>query len=198
MRKTKISQFIIGLILLCSIILETKQEEIKGVDFVKGINEKNKESNIGPYKTSTNSRCAVTASIKKQANNLTRGLTSVLAKAKAIFNFVRDNISYTYYNNSGKGADKTLATKSGNCCDQANLVVALCRASGIPVKYAHGQSTYFYYSKTTYSGHIWAQILVGDTWYAADPTGRQNSLGVIKNWNYHSFKNLKQYTLLPF
>ena len=198
MRNTKISQFIIGFILLCSLILEAKQEEIEGVEFVKGINEKNTESNIEAYKTAENSRCAVTATIRKQAKNLTRSLTSVLEKAKAIFNFVRDNINYSYYNNSGKGAEKTLVTKSGNFCDQANLLVALCRASEIPVKYAHGRSIYFNISQKTFDVHVWAQILVEDTWYAADPTSRTNSLGFIKNWNYHSFKNLKQYTLLPF
>ena len=95
------------------------------------------------------------------------------------------------------GASKTLINGVGNCCDQANLIVALCRESGIPVRYSHGQHCYFYVSQNYY-GHVWAQILVGDTWYAADPTGPNNSLGVIKNWNIQTFNSLRQYALLPF
>ena len=95
-------------------------------------------------------------------------------------------------------AEETLATRTGNCCDQTNLLVALCRASGIPVKYAHGRDTYFYYSGKTYAGHVWAQILIGDIWYAADTTGSQNSLGFIKNWRVEKFGTLSQYVLIPF
>ena len=176
----------------------SKGQAIQNVKFIKGINEKNKESNIQAYKTSINSKITITPAIKKQANNLTKGLTTVLAKATAIFNFVKNNISYTYYNNSNKGAAQTLATRTGNCCDQTNLLVALCRASGIPVKYAHGRDTYFYYSGKTYAGHVWAQILIGDIWYAADTTGSQNSLGFIKNWRVEKFGTLSQYVLIPF
>jgi hypothetical protein len=176
----------------------SKGQAIKNVEFIRGINEKNKESNIQTYKTSINSKITITPAIKKQANNLTKGLTTVLQKATAIFNYVKNNISYSGYNNSLKGAAQTLAVRAGNCCDQTNLLVALCRASGIPIKYAHGKNTYFYSSGKTYDGHVWGQILIGDIWYAADTTGRQNSLGFIKNWNIHKFGTLNQYVLIPF
>ena len=178
--------------------VQGKSQAIKGVEFLKGINEKNKDSNIEKYKTATNSKCTITATISKQAKTLTKGLTTVLDKAKAIFNFVKDKIEYSGYNDSLQGAAKTLSLRRGNCCDQTNLLVTLCRAVGIPVKYAHGKNTYFYYSKTTYGGHVWGQILIGDIWYAADTTGKQNSLGFIKNWNIHNFNNLRQYTTLDF
>ena len=177
---------------------DDKNQVIKGVEFIKGINEKNKDSNINSYKTATNDKITITAAITKQAKTLTKGLTTTLQKANAIFKFVTFNIEYSGYSNSLQGAAKTLSLRRGNCCDQTNLLVALCRAVGIPVKYAHGLNTYFYYSGRTYDGHVWGQILIGDTWYAADTTGKQNTLGFIKNWNIHRFDRLRQYTTIPF
>ena len=72
----------------------------------------------------------------------------------------------------------------------ANLIIALCRYSGIPARYSHGQHCHFYVSGNYY-GHVWAQILIGKTWYAADATGSSNSLGFIKNWDIHNYHSLK-------
>ena len=85
---------------------------------------------------------------------------------------------------SKKYASGTLSQGQGNCSDQANLLVALCRAVKIPVRYVHGAGCRFS-SRTV--GHVWTQILVDDIWYAADPTSRSNSLGYITNWYYRSF-----------
>lgn len=175
-----------------------KNQEIKGVSFVKGINEKNTETNIEKYIKKTNRVSLINGSIKRKAKELTSGCKTTLQKAKAIFNFVRDNIKYEGYFSSRYGAAMTLLKKKGNCSDQTNLLVALCRASGIPVKYAHGLQTYFYVSKKTYEGHVWGQILIGNIWYAADTTSINNSLGFIKNWNFKKFGRLRQYDLLPF
>ena len=158
---------------------------------------KKKETDLDKYIKQTNSACYITEVIKTKARQLISGHTTTLEKAKAIFNFVRDNITYKYYENSLNGASKTLINGVGNCCDQANLIVALCRYSGIPVRYSHGQNCYFYISQNFY-GHVWAQILIGNTWYVADATGPNNSLGVIKNWNIDTLKSLRQYALLLF
>ena len=175
-----------------------KNQEIKDVEFVKGINEVNKETNIERYKTSEDWKTKINGTIKSKAKELTSGCKTTLQKAKAIFEFVRDRIVYEEYYNSHYGASKTLLKKKGNCSDQTNLLVALCRASGIPVKYAHGLGTYFYVSRKTYGGHVWGQILIGDIWYAADTTGYKNTLGFIRNWNFKKFGTLNQHALLPF
>lgn len=172
-------------------------QEIKGVTFLKGINENNNENDLDKYIKQTNNACYITEAIKTKARQLTSGRTTTLEKAIVIFNFVKNQITYKYYENSQNGASKTLLNGIGNCCDQANLIVALCRYSGIPVRYSHGQHCYFYNSKKYY-GHVWAQILIGNTWYAADATGPDNSLGFIKNWNIQTFNTLRQYALLPF
>ena len=40
--------------------------------------------------------------------------------------------------NSKKYISGTLSQGQYNCSDQANLLVALCRAAKIPVRYVHG------------------------------------------------------------
>ena len=55
-----------------------------------------------------------------------------------IFQFVRDEIGYESYKGSLRGARGTLWTKAGNALDQASLLVALLRTSGIPARYVHG------------------------------------------------------------
>ena len=180
-----------------SVFDDNSSQGISGVTLKSGINEKNKETDLNKYLKQSNSACYITDAIKTKARQLTSGRTTTKEKATAIFNFVKNQITYKYYENSLYGASKTLINGVGNCCDQANLIVALCRQSGIPVRYSHGQHCYFYYSQKYY-GHVWAQILIGDTWYAADATGSDNSLGVIKNWNINTFNTLRQYALLPF
>ncbi|MBC7089754.1 MAG: pseudomurein-binding protein [Methanobacteriaceae archaeon] len=133
-------------------------------------------------------------SIQKLAAQLTAGLTSEWDKAKAVFEWVRDNISYSFYYNTRYGAVGTLKYRTGNCCDHAHLVVALARAASLPARYMHGICTF---SSGTY-GHVWAQIHIGGTWYNADATSTRNSLGVINNWNTATGTILGTYASLPF
>jgi transglutaminase-like putative cysteine protease len=111
-----------------------------------------------------------------------------------LFNWVRDNIGYSFYYNTKYGAAGTLTHMTGNCCDTANLLVALARDDGITSKYAHG---YCDFSSGWY-GHVWAQLYVNGKWYTADATSYANSLGVVKNWNTATAKIYGVYTTLPF
>jgi|GEM_PF-1341792 len=133
--------------------------------------------------------------IKALAIELTRGCTSEWQKAEAIFNYVRDKISYSFYYNTKNGAKNTLTSKVGNCVDQSHLLIALSRAAGLPAKYVNGEAKFT--SGNTY-GHVWAQIKVGDTWFVADPTSRDNSLGIIKNWYTNSVKIFGKYAAINF
>ena len=165
--------------------------------FKKGLNEIESlsDAELAKYLKSSGYD-AITSAIQTLANKLTSGKTSTWDKATAIFNYVRDNIAYSYYSNSQKGAAKTLSSGTGNCCDQANLVVALCRAAGIPARFSHAKNCKFNSGLVT--GHVWAQIYIDGVWYTADATSRYNELGNIKNWNTNSFTNLNQYIHLPF
>ena len=165
--------------------------------FKKGLNEIESlsDAELAKYLKSSGYD-AITSAIQTLANKLTSGKTSTWDKATAIFNYGRDNIAYSYYSNSQKGAAKTLSSGTGNCCDQANLVVALCRAAGIPARFSHAKNCKF--NSGLVAGHVWAQIYIDGVWYTADATSRYNELGNIQNWNTNSFTNLNQYIHLPF
>lgn len=135
------------------------------------------------------------AVIKSLAANITKGLTSDLAKATAIYNYVRDNINYNFYYNTKYGAKNTLNAKSGNCVDKSHLLTALSRASGLATRYVHGTATFT--SGNTY-GHVWTQILIGDTWVVADSTSSRNSFGVVNNWNPSTYVLHGYYSSLGF
>ena len=138
----------------------------------------------------------ITSSIKKLANSITKKYKTKLEKAVAVFNYVRDNLDYQYYYNTRKGAAKTLKTKSGNCCDHANLLVALSRAAGLPARYSN--SKYCVFNSGLRSGHVWAQIYVDGTWYSADATSYRNTLGHVANWNTKTNRNNYYFRNLPF
>ncbi|AMK15555.1 transglutaminase domain-containing protein [Methanobrevibacter olleyae] len=162
--------------------------------FKKGLNRNTKFS-VGKY-LSGGGRATITKSIRKLSKKITSKYSTKLEKATAIFNYVRDNLGYSYYANSRKGAAKTLKTKKGNCCDHSNLIVALCRASNIPARYSHARGCKFKSGIVT--GHVWAQIYVGGRWYSADATSYRNSLGHIKNWNTKSYHSYHSYRKIPF
>ena len=130
------------------------------------------------------------------AQNITSGATSSYDKATRIFNWVRDNLEYSFYYNTEKGAVQTLSSRSGNCCDHSHLIVALSRAAGLPARYVHG-NCYFTTSKTWY-GHVWAEIYANGIWYTADGTSYRNSLGSVKSWDTSTWTKKGTYTELPF
>ena len=133
-----------------------------------------------------------TSSVAALAKSL-KGST-VAITAVNLFNWVRDNIGYSFYYNTKYGAAGTLAHMTGNCCDTANLLVALARDDGITARYVHG---YCDFSSGWY-GHVWAQLYVNGKWYTADATSYANSLGVVKNWNTATATIYGVYNTLPF
>ena len=92
----------------------------------------------------------------------------LVATAKNIYYYVRNNISYQDYSNTRKGAYKTMKEGCGNCCDQAHLLVALLRTAGIPTYYVHG------------TNHWWALPCI-DRQYHCDPTNRNHDFGNPSN-----------------
>ncbi|MCG2828775.1 transglutaminase family protein [Methanothermobacter sp. K4] len=98
-----------------------------------------------------------------------------------LFSWVRDNVDYSFYYRTRYGASGTLRHRTGNCVDQAHLMVALARTSGIPARYVRGYCRFI--SGNWYS-HVWAQVWIrGRGWVTADTTHTMNNLGHIYNWN---------------
>ncbi len=149
-----------------------------------GLNEKNTITDLTAYlKASTH--CEVgNSKIKSLVDSLTKGLTTDEKKATAIFNYVRDTISYSFYYDTKYGAVGTLNAKKGNCVDHSHLLAAMFRTAGLATRYVHG--TCKFSSGSTY-GHVWTQVLVGNKWVVADATSSRNSLGKVANWNTNSF-----------
>lgn len=58
-----------------------------------------------------------------------------------IFEFVRDDIGFESYLGSLRGSRGTLWSDAGNSLDQASLMIALLRASGVEAQYAQGTLT---------------------------------------------------------
>lgn len=70
--------------------------------------------------------------IRRLAKEITADESSAWEKAKAIHDWVKENIEHS--NRSLQGTLETLASKSGNHEDLAGLFVALCRARKIPAR----------------------------------------------------------------
>lgn len=126
--------------------------------------------------------------------SVTAGKTSAYDKATALFNWVRDNVEYSFYYNTKYGAIGTLNSKKGNCVDHSHLLIALLRSAGIPARYEHGIVNF---SDGTF-GHVWAQVYVNGKWYIADPISSKNSFGIINNWDTSDWTLVGIYAELPF
>jgi Transglutaminase-like superfamily/Bacterial Ig-like domain/Pseudomurein-binding repeat len=136
-----------------------------------------------------------TSSVSALAASLKAGSTSQYDTAVKIFNWVRDNISYSFYYNTKYGAAGTLKNRIGNCCDHSNLLVALARDAGITARYVSGTCRF---TSGSWYGHVWAQFYINGKWVNADATSSRNSLGVINNWNTATYTLKGIYNTLPF
>ena len=158
------------------------------------LNSKNTISNLAAYLAASTNCQVDNSKIKELVAKLTSGLTSKADKAEAIYNYVRDTISYSFYYDTKYGAVGTLDAKTGNCVDHSHLLVAMYRAAGLPARYVHGTCTF---SSGTY-GHVWTQVLIGDTWVVGDATSARNSFGNVVNWNADSYSLKGYYASISF
>ena len=158
------------------------------------LNSKNTISNLAAYLAASTNCQVDNSKIKQLVAKLTSGLTSKVDKAEAIYNYVRDAISYSFYYDTKYGAVGTLDAKTGNCVDHSHLLVAMYRAAGLPARYVHGTCTF---SSGTY-GHVWTQVLIGDTWVVSDATSARNSFGNVVNWNADSYSLKGYYASISF
>ena len=152
-------------------------------------------ASLKSYLQATNNCQVDNAAIKALAASITKGINTPLARATAIYNWVRDNISYSFYYNTKYGAVGTLNAKKGNCVDTAHLLIALERAAGMPAKYEHVTAQF---SSGTWYGHVIALVYVNGICYKADGTSYRNSFGVVNNWNTNTATVHGTYLTLPF
>ncbi len=172
----------------------SKTINVKLSKFGSGLNTKNTVSSLSAYHKATKNCQVNNAKIKSLVKSLTSGLTDDIDKAKALFNYVRDSIVYDYYYDSHRGAVGTLNRGSANCADQAHLLIAMYRTAGFNARYVHGTCKF----SDGWYGHVWTQVLIGNTWVVGDPINYKNSLGKINNWNTNTYQLKNRYISLPF
>ena len=159
------------------------------------LDSKNTITDLGPY-LSSSTNCQVTnEAIVNLAKKLTGSCTTSYDKAVAIYKYVRDEISYSFYYDTHYGAVGTLNAGTGNCVDQAHLSIALYRAAGIPARYVHGTCSF---SSGGVYGHVWVQVLLGDTWVVSDSTSNRNSFDNVVNWNNYNYDLHGYYSSISF
>lgn len=113
--------------------------------------------------------------IVSKAAELTAGIYDPSEKARVIQEWVHDNVDWTGFSSSTRGAVWALENGVGDCTEFATLFIALCRASGVPARLVDGVSKSSLAAGGSYSwsqvGHDWAEVyLPGAGWVQADPT----------------------------
>ena len=156
---------------------------------------KTSKSDLEAYLVATKNCQVNNAQIKSLVTKLTKNCKTDREKADAIFKYVRDTISYSFYYDTRYGAVGTLNAKRGNCVDHSHLLAAMFRTAGLPTKYVHGTCRF---SSGGVYGHVWTQVYIGNKWVVADATSTRNSLGAIANWNTNSYSLHGHYISLSF
>jgi hypothetical protein len=91
-----------------------------------------------------------------------------LETARAIYDWVRTNLSYAGYIADDLGALAALASRTGDCTEYADLVVALARACGIPARMAGGYVVDHDSAPRPQDYHNWAQLYFDGAWRTVD------------------------------
>jgi hypothetical protein len=109
----------------------------------------------------------VTGEVRKKALEIVGYETNPYYRAKMLFDWVTENMTYEYPEVTNRGADKSLKRLKGDCGEFSVVFVAMCRALGIPARTV--TCVWF-----TGSGHQWAEVLLPPYgWVPADPSVAQ-------------------------
>lgn len=150
---------------------DVERQEVARRDF-PGIEAKWDPADYGEYLKPT-SLAPTTGSVKALADKITQGKTTVLGKAKAIYDWTLQNMyrdPKTY--GCGKGDVCDLLEKpGGKCVDIHSVFVALARAAGVPAREVFGLRLAKKGSEDVSTWqHCWAEFfLPGYGWVPVDP-----------------------------
>lgn len=130
--------------------------------------------------------------VVKLAKEITEGKTTVLDQARAVYDWIYDNM---VRDNSvvgcGQGDVCTLInTKGGKCTDINSVFVSLCRINGIPAREMFGVRINA--DDITNNEHCWAEFyLPGTGWVAADPADVLKAI-LTNDWDKSSAEALEK------
>jgi len=106
--------------------------------------------------------------IEALAKQITEAQSDSGDKARAIYDWVGDNIDYSGYCGDDRGALFALNNMAGDCSEFSDLLAALSRAVGIPVRAVEGITLEKPGSPVV---HGWVEVYLGGIgWIPADPT----------------------------
>lgn len=114
------------------------------------------------------------AELNAKAVEITASCTTDYDKAYEINKWVADNIYYdrdhVLYGKEEHGmtAPKAYADRIAVCRGYALLMVAMCRAAGLPARYASGVSCYDENGEG--GSHAWVEVYIDGKWHTCDPT----------------------------
>lgn len=162
-KNTKISQICKDIVESCGLKCEIDTTGLKDskIDY----------SNVSTESTTVNN--TATGEIADKAHEICQGLTSELEKAKAIWKYCHDNLTYVGYSGSQRGAEGCFKQKGGNCCDHAHVVVEMLKAENIEAAYEHSSSCY------GGRGHVWAVAKCEGTWYRIDASVKSRGFNQV-------------------
>ncbi len=120
--------------------------------------------------------CApITPQIRRIARQATKGKKTILAKARAVYDWVVDN---TFRDPSVHGCGLGIPSRTlneleggGKCADLSSVFVSIARAAGVPARDVFGlRLAHPKADDITSAFHCWAQFyLPGTGWVTADP-----------------------------
>ena len=149
-----------------------------------------------------------TPTIQALCEELSKGLTTDLQKARAFYDYVTTKVSYSYmrqYITLEEITEYAALGLKGDCGVQALLFITLCRAAGIPARWQSGlYVTPNIYDQEgnlleeVYAGmHDWAMFYLKEYgWLFADCSfgGSAFRSGNLERWNYY-FGNLDTFRM---
>lgn len=108
--------------------------------------------------------------IRALCRDLTVGLTDPLAKVRAFYDYITQNMGYTYmpsYDLLENIAENCALNHTGDCGVFALLLITLCRCAGIPAQWESGLTA----EPNFIGGHDWVRFYVAPFgWLYADPS----------------------------
>ncbi|MBC7861556.1 MAG: transglutaminase domain-containing protein [Bacteroidia bacterium] len=169
-------------------VLETVKKPTLGAEEKETLGAEEKELYL---KSGTLYECDHPEIVKKTAEIIS-GKTTELEKSKAIFDYVKNNITFHRFGAESKGALYALQNGKGDCTEYASLVVAMCRAAKIPSRLNGVMVLKTDTGSAGTDNHNHAEIFLEDYgWVPAETTFKSASLGDMFNFEIILRKGLR-------
>lgn len=122
------------------------------------------------------------------AQQVTRGKTTDMARARALYDHVIEKVRYARYGSGWGIGDAVYAcdARSGNCSDFHAYFIALAREAGIPARFAIGASIPSERNDGGIDGyHCWAEFFADGKWVPVDVSEADKNSGLADYYFGH-------------